>query len=338
MIIDLRSDTVTVPCENMKAAMFDAQVGDDVFGEDPSINKLEELGAAMFGKEAGLFCPSGTMTNQIGIKIHANAPGEIICDESSHIYQYEGGGIGFNAGLATKLLVGDRGRLTAREIESAINPDDIHKAETQLVSLENTSNRGGGSIYTLAEMMNIRQLCNTHNLKLHLDGARVFNALVEADYDSIQLGAQFDTISICLSKGLGAPVGSLLVGSISDIKKARRIRKIFGGGMRQAGYIAAAGIFALENNVTRLLEDHSKAKELGKCLKGLNYIKEVFPIDTNIVVFEVNDDIDHHSIIKKLADKGLKTIAFGPKQVRLVTHLNFTDEMLTEAISILKSI
>ncbi len=272
MIIDLRSDTVTKPTPEMLEAMFSAKVGDDVFGEDETINELEALGASIFGKEAAIFCPSGTMTNQIGIKVHTNPPGEVICDETSHVYMYEGGGIGFNAGLATKLLKGDRGRLTAQMIENAINPDDVHKPVSQLVSLENTSNRGGGSIYELSEIKKIKTLCIENGLKLHLDGARIFNALVEADYTAKDMGQQFDTISICLSKGLGAPVGSLLVGSATDIKQARRIRKLFGGGMRQAGYIAAAGIFALKNNVARLKDDHQRARELGVVAESLPYL------------------------------------------------------------------
>lgn len=338
MIIDLRSDTVTVPCNAMKEAMFSAKVGDDVFGEDETINQLEKLGASMFGTEAAIYCPSGTMTNQIGIKINSSSPGEVICDETSHIYKYEGGGIGFNAGLATKLLTGNRGRLTAEMIESAINPDDIHAPETQLVSLENTCNKGGGSIYDINEIKKIRKLCNEKNLKLHLDGARIFNALIEADYNASAIGQQFDTISICLSKGLGAPVGSLLLGSTQAIKKARRIRKLFGGGMRQAGFIAAAGIYALENNIERLKDDHQRAKQLGDTLQNLTYVKCVLPVDTNIVVFEVIETINYQTILEKLASKNLKAVAFGPQQIRLVTHLNFTDDMLAEAINILKNI
>jgi threonine aldolase len=336
MIIDLRSDTVTVPTQEMKEVMFNAVVGDDVFEDDETVNKLEALGASIFGKEASLFCPSGTMTNQIAIKINSNSPGEIVCDELSHVYKYEGGGIGFNAGLATKLIKGDAGRLTADQIETVINPDDVHFPETQLVSLENTCNKGGGTIYELEEIKKIRSLCNKEGLKLHLDGARIFNALEEADYSAKDIGAQFDTISVCLSKGLGAPVGSLLLGTKTDIKKARRIRKLFGGGMRQAGYIAAGGIYALENNIARLKEDHQKAKELGRVLDGLSYVKKVLPVFTNIVVFEVVGEIDFNEIIKKLDTKGLRCVAFGPQQIRLVTHLNYTDEMHTEAINILK--
>lgn len=338
MIIDLRSDTVTVPSSEMKNAMFNAPVGDDVFGDDPTINQLEALGASIFGKEAALFCPSGTMTNQIAIKINTNAPGELICDELSHVYKYEGGGIGFNSGLATKLIKGTTGQITAAQIEAAINPDDVHFPETQMVSLENTCNKGGGTIYPLSEIKKIKALCDKKSLTLHLDGARVFNAIVEGDYSAKELGEQFDTISVCLSKGLGAPVGSLLLGTKKNIKKARRIRKILGGGMRQAGYLAAAGIYALENNIDRLKEDHTRAKQLGKTLSKLSYVKSVLPVYTNIVIFEVVESIDFTTIIDKLAVKGIKVVPFGPQQIRLVTHLNFTDEMLTRTIEVLQSI
>ncbi len=338
MIIDLRSDTVTLPTKEMKEAMFNAKVGDDVFEDDETVNKLEALGASLFGKEAAIYCPSGTMTNQIAIKLNTNSPGEIICDELSHVYKYEGGGIGFNSGLASKLLQGNAGRLTAKQIETAINPDDVHFPETQLVSLENTCNKGGGTIYDIEEIKNIKTLCDNKNLKLHLDGARIFNATVEANYSTQDIGAQFDTISVCLSKGLGAPVGSLLLGTKTDIKKARRIRKLFGGGMRQAGYIAAAGIYALENNIERLKEDHQKAKGLGSTLENLAYVKKVLPVHTNIVVFEVIDKIDYTTIINKLEEKNLKSVAFGPQQIRLVTHLDYTDDMHAEAINILNSL
>jgi threonine aldolase len=338
MIIDLRSDTVTLPSPAMKEAMFNAKVGDDVFQDDEAVNELEAFGAELFGMEAAIFCPSGTMTNQIGIKIHANAPGELICEELSHVYKYEGGGIGFNSGLATKLIKGTAGKLTAAQIEAAINPDDIHFPESQLVSLENTCNKGGGTYYEIQELKKIRILCLEKGLKLHLDGARIFNALVEADYTAKDIGAQFDTISICLSKGLGAPVGSLLLGSKTDIKKARRIRKLFGGGMRQAGYLAAAGTYALKNNINRLTEDHSRAKALGAILAGLSFVKEVAPVVTNIVIFEVIESIDFNVIIQQLAAQHIKVVPFGPQQIRLVTHLNFTDEMLEKTIRVLKSL
>jgi threonine aldolase len=337
MIIDLRSDTVTRPTEEMLEVMFAAKVGDDVFGDDPTVNALEQKVADLFGMEDAIFCPSGTMTNQIAIKIHTNSPGELICDELSHVYKYEGGGIGFNSGLATKLIKGDFGRLSVEQVENAINPDDIHFPETQLVSLENTCNKGGGTIYSLNQIKKIKHLCVDRGLKLHLDGARIFNALVEADYTAKEMGKQFDTISVCLSKGLGAPIGSLLVGTKKEILKARRIRKILGGGMRQVGYLAAAGIYALDNNIDRLKEDHSRAKEIAKNIVGLSYIKTVWPVYTNILIFEINENVDLNNLILRFAEQNLKVSAFGPQLIRIVTHLNFNDEMMSKTIQILKN-
>lgn len=338
MIIDLRSDTVTQPSLEMKKVMMDAPLGDDVFGDDPSINELEAYAANLFGMEAAVFCPSGTMTNQIAIKVHSNAPGELICDELSHVYKYEGGGIGFNSGLATHLLKGAEGRLTAAQIEAAIQPDDPHFPETQLVSLENTCNKGGGTIYSIEEIKKISALCKSRGLKLHLDGARVFNAIVEADYTASNLGAQFDTISVCLSKGLGAPVGSVLLGTKQSIKKARRIRKLFGGGMRQAGSLAAAATFALKNNIDRLQEDHARARILERTLEQCSFVKKAWPVYTNIVVFEVQDDLLHTDIIEKLNQENIRTVAFGPQQIRLVTHLDFTENMLERTVQVLRNI
>ena len=286
-MIDYRSDTVTKPTPAMLAYMQAAPVGDDVFGEDPSINSLEEKTAKMFGFEAGLFCPSGTMTNQLAIKTHTQAGDEVICDEISHIYQYEGGGIAFNSGCSVRLLHGDRGLLNAAQIQAAINPIDVHKPITSLVSLENTSNRGGGACYDFSTFYEIQQVTKANNLALHLDGARVFNAIVHKKENAADYGKVFDSVSICLSKGLGAPVGSVLVGSIPFIKKARRWRKVFGGGMRQAGYLAAAGMYALQNNISRLEEDHKKAKELGSVLETLPFVYKVEPIETNIIIFTI---------------------------------------------------
>ncbi|MCH2021899.1 MAG: beta-eliminating lyase-related protein [Saprospiraceae bacterium] len=338
MIIDLRSDTVTKPSTGMKEAMFNAPLGDDVFNDDPSVNELEEVVADLFGMEASIFCPSGTMTNQIAIKINSNAPGEIICDALSHVYKYEGGGIGFNSGLATNLLNGNKGRLNANQIEAAIKIDDPHFPETQLVSLENTCNKGGGSIYDISEIKKINVLCKNTNLKLHLDGARLFNAIIESNYSTKDIGKEFDTISICLSKGLGAPVGSMLISNFKNIKKARKIRKLFGGGMRQAGLIAAAGTYAIRNNISRLKEDHKRAKILGNELRGLNYVKNVLPVYTNIVVAEIPSEIDYLDVIDQFAKLGLKSVPFGPNQIRFVTHLDFTDLMLEKSINIFNSI
>ncbi|MEQ9063156.1 MAG: GntG family PLP-dependent aldolase [Vicingaceae bacterium] len=334
-MIDLRSDTVTRPTEGMLQAMFSAQVGDDVFHEDPSIKSLEQKTAQLFGKEAGLFCPSGTMTNQIGIKILSNPPGEIICDELSHVYQYEGGGIGFNSGLSTKLLKGDRGRITADMVSAAINPLDVHKPLTQLVSVENTCNKGGGSIYDIEDLRKIAEICKANNLLYHLDGARIFNALAEVDYTSQSIGPLFDTISVCLSKGLGCPVGSVLLGSKKLIERGRRIRKILGGGMRQAGYLAAAGIYALDNHIDRLSEDHQRAKDLRDLLQRLPYVENIFPVQTNIVVFEIHKAIDQHTFLENLQQDGVLAVSFGPGLIRFVTHLDVDDNDLDQLEGIL---
>ena len=312
-----------------------AEVGDDVFGMDPTVNDLEEKLAGMFGMEAGIFCPSGTMTNQIAIRVHTQPQDDVICDKYSHVYLYEGGGMMANSGASVSLLDGDRGRITAEQVSAAIKPDDIHAPISKLVSVENTMNKGGGSIYSYEELEKIWKVVDEHGLKYHMDGARLFNALVETDEDPKLYGKLFDTISICLSKGLGAPVGSVLLGSGDEIKRARRIRKVFGGGMRQAGYLAAAGIYALDNNVEKLKEDHRRAREIGKALQECAYVNEIMPIDTNILIFSA-DNVD--DILAKMAKKGLLGIPFSPKDIRLVTHLDFTDKMLDETISILKGI
>jgi len=247
LTLDLRSDTLTKPSAGMREAMYAAPLGDDVFGEDPTVNALEEKIAALFGKEAALFCPSGTMTNQIAIRLHTGPQKEVICHQHSHIYLYEGGGIMANSMASVKLLTGDLGKITASQVAESINPDDVHAPETTLVSIENTMNKGGGSIYTLDEVRPIQALCQERGLKLHLDGARLFNALVETGDAPAEWGNLFDTISICLSKGLGCPIGSVLLGSKVGINRARKVRKVFGGGMRQAGFLAAAGIYALDH-------------------------------------------------------------------------------------------
>lgn len=327
MIIDLRSDTVTKPTKGMLEAMWSAQVGDDVFGEDPTVNALEQKLADMFGMEAGLFCPSGTMTNQIAVKLHTGPQKEVICHKYSHIYLYEAGGIMANAHASVKLLEGLYGKITAQDVADNISPDDVHACETSLVSLENTMNKGGGSIYTLEEVKPIKTLCDQHGIKLHLDGARLFNALVVTGESPKDWGIQFDTISICLSKGLGCPIGSVLLGTKADIKRARKIRKSFGGGMRQAGYLAAAAIYALDHHVDRLAEDHARAKAIGQLLEKHPLVSEVFPVMTNIVIARLQG-ISPEDFLSKLAAKGIKAVKFGKDQVRFVTHLDFNDEML----------
>lgn len=312
----------------MREAMFSAEVGDDVFEEDPSVQELEEKTAAIFGKEAGIFCPSGTMTNQIGIKILTQPQQEIICEKTSHVYLYEGGGLAFNSGLSVWLLDGNRGRISAGQVEEAIRPDNVHYPKTSVVSLENTHNRGGGSIYPLSEMKAIKEVCSRNGLSLHLDGARVFNALVEADYSAKDLGDCFDTISICMSKGLGAPVGSVLVGTRKHIKEARRIRKVLGGGSRQAGFMAKACSFALDHHIDRLKEDHYRARILGQTLSSLGFVKSVLTPETNIVVSHIQEDFPLDKLLSSLESEGIKAVAFGKQAMRMVTHLDFNDDML----------
>ena len=338
MIIDFRSDTVTHPSALMLEAMITAKVGDDVFGDDPSINELEKLAAEMFGVEASVFCPSGTMTNQIAIKCHTQPGDEVICETGSHIYQYEGGGIAFNSGASVKLISGDRGRITAAQVLEAINPDDIHRAHSTLVSLENTANRGGGSCYDLEEIKKIQQVCKQHNLKFHLDGARLFNAIVTKDENPQDYGKIFDSISICLSKGLGAPVGSLLLGTHDFIKKARRIRKVFGGGMRQAGYLAAAGIYALQNNIQRLKQDHDHAKQIAEALCKKEFIGTILPVETNIVIFEVKDKYSPVSFVGRLKEENILCYAISPTQVRIVVHLDTNAAMIQKTIETIQQL
>lgn len=337
MTIDLRSDTVTKPSKEMLQAMFNAEVGDDVFAEDPTVLKLEEKAAAMFGMESALFCPSGTMTNQIAIKVHTRQGDELICDVNSHIYNYEGGGIAFNSGVQAKTLQGDRGKLNAAQIEQNINGDYDWLCRTSLVSLENTVNKAGGSVYRLEEVKPVAELCRKRGLALHLDGARLFNALVATGESAKDWGSCFDSISICLSKGLGTPMGSLLLGKKEFARQARRVRKVFGGGMRQAGYIAASGIYALDHNIDRLKEDHTRARALGELVAALPYVESVLPVETNIVIFHLRG-ITAAELEKKLSGKGLRVSVFGPQTIRLVTHLDFTDDMLAEVKKIMSAL
>lgn len=337
MKIDLRSDTVTRPTPAMLEAMFNASVGDDVFDEDPTVKELEAKAAALFGKEAGLFCPSGTMTNQIGIRIQTSPQQEIICDKTAHIYYYEAGGIASNSGLSMRLVDGNRGRITASQVEENINPpDNIHQPFTSLVSLENTSNKGGGSYYRLPELKAISDVAVKHGLKRHLDGARIFNALVETGESTHDIGNLFDTVSICLSKGLGAPVGSLLLSTSDNIKKAKRVRKAMGGGMRQSGYLAAAGIYALDHHVHRLKDDHVRASIIYKELVQLPYVEEVLPAETNILVFRLKDKTPLADYFSYLQKHNVFATPFGKQTVRFVTHLDFNDNMLDYLITLIK--
>ena len=340
MEINLISDTVTRPSAGMLEAMMNAKVGDDVFKNDPTVNELESKVAEYFGMEAALFFPSGTMTNQTAIKIHTQPGDQLICDKYAHVYNYEGGGVSFNSGVSCKLVDGDRGMMTAEQVEASINPPDFyHSPLTSLVCIENTTNKGGGACWDFEELKKIRKVCDEHNLKYHLDGARLWNALVKKGEDPKAYGKLFDTISVCLSKGMGCPVGSVLVGSKDDIDKALRIRKIFGGGMRQSGYLAAAGIYALENNVERLAEDHKKADEIGEVLQSLDFIKKVELIETNIIIFEIDESkLSSEAFLEQLTKNQVSIIGMGQGKLRIVTHLDYTDAMHQHFLNILKSI
>jgi threonine aldolase len=328
MIIDLRSDTVTKPTPGMLQAMMAAKVGDDVFKEDPTVNELEERLAKMFGKPKALFFPTGSMANQTAIKLHTNPGDQVICDKYAHIYNYEGGGASFNSGVSCKLVDGHRGMFTAQQVEASINPPDFyHSPLTRLVEVENTTNKGGGACWDFQELIKIKKLCDQHQLGYHLDGARLWNALIAKNETPKHYGELFQTISVCLSKGLGCPVGSVLIGDEDIMQNAIRIRKILGGGMRQIGYLAAAGLYALDHHFERLNDDHAKAKDIGKALQNQSWIKKVEPIETNIVIFELNDDINETTFLNKLKEKQIYIIGMGSNKLRMVTHLDYTDAM-----------
>jgi len=334
--IDLRSDTVTRPTAAMKEAMFNAPLGDDVFSEDPTVNALEEKAAKMFGKDAALYCPSGTMTNQIAVKTHTQPMDEVIIEKTNHVYYYEAGGIAFNSAASVRLISGDRGRITPQDIEQNVNADNLHHARTRLVSIENTANRGGGSYYTRDEMEALSNAARKHNLRIHLDGARLFNALVETGNSTLEIGPLFDSVSICLSKGLGCPVGSVLIGDKDFIKAARKYRKVFGGGMRQAGFLAAAGIYALDSHVARLKEDHRRAKQIEATLLQLPFVERVYEVMTNILIFNLKAGYPAEQFVAELKSSGILCMAIGVNQVRMVTHLDFTDAMLDKTLSVLQ--
>jgi len=336
MIVDLRSDTVTKPTPGMLEAMWSAKVGDDVFGEDETVNALEQKTAAMFGMGAGLFCPSGTMTNQIAIKCFTQPLDELIADQASHVYRYEGGGIAFNSSVSTRLLNGDRGRITADMIAPEINDvNNVHYPRTSLVVLENTVNKGGGSCYKLDDIKPIAALCKEKGLKLHLDGARIFNALANTGDKAADYGQYFDGISVCLSKGLGAPVGSVLLSDKATIKYARRVRKVLGGGMRQAGFLAAAGIFALDHHVERLKIDHAHARILADTLNDQSWVRYVTPADTNLVLFDTVAPAAE--VLPKLLAKGIKANSTDTHRIRFVTHLDVHPEQVEYVVKVLSS-
>ncbi len=335
MWIDLRSDTVTRPTRPMLEAMFSAQVGDDVYQEDETVNALQEKVAAMFGMEAALFCPSGTMTNQIAIRSLTQPQDEVICYEGAHIYKYEGGGLMANSGVSVKLLAGQQGKLSPEAVQANINPDNIHFPVSRVVALENSVNRAGGSVYQLAEIQAIAELARAHDLKMHLDGARVFNALQASNTPPVEYGKYFDTISVCLSKGLGCPVGSVLLGSQEMIQKALRIRKVMGGGMRQAGYLAAAGIYALDHHIQRLAEDHQRAKTIAEHLAQQSYVVNIMPVETNIVIFEMENEEIVQEFIRFCAEHQVKLGTMAKLHPRIVTHLDFGDAMLERFLEVL---
>ena len=340
MRINLISDTVTKPTPGMLEAMFTAEVGDDVFKEDPSVNALEEKVAKMFHKEVALFFPSGTMANQAAIKLHTQPADQLICDKYAHVYNYEGGGISFNSGVSCKLVDGNRGMMTALQVAEAINPPDFyHSPLTTMVSIENTTNKGGGACWDFDELKKIQAVCKTHHLGYHLDGARLWNAMVAKNETPQQYGELFDTISVCFSKGLGCPVGSVLVGNKDIMQKAIRIRKLLGGGMRQAGYLAAAATYALDHHVDRLAEDHKRAKEIGELLTQLPFIQKVEPIETNIIIFEIDESLlSAERFLEKLKANNVHIIGMGQGKLRIVTHLDYTEVMHEAFLSILKKI
>ncbi|WP_299274897.1 low specificity L-threonine aldolase [uncultured Psychroserpens sp.] len=338
MTIDLRSDTVTKPTKGMLDAMMTAKVGDDVYKEDPTVNALEQRLAHMFGKEQALFFPTGSMANQAALKLHTNPGEQVICDKYAHIYNYEGGGASFNSGISCKLIDGDRGMFTANQVIESINPPDFyHSPLTTLVEVENTTNKGGGACWDFEELKRIKAVCKKHDLGYHLDGARLWNALANTNETAKDYGQLFDTISVCLSKGLGCPIGSVLIGDKELMQGALRIRKILGGGMRQVGYLAAAGLYALDNHVDRLVDDHLKAKEIGDVLEDLSIIKKVEPIETNIVIFELESHVDESEFLAQLASQDIHIIGMGSNKLRMVTHLDYTNTMHERLLEILNN-
>jgi threonine aldolase len=340
MEINLVSDTVTKPSPEMLRYMFQAQVGDDVYKQDPTVIALENMVAQIFGMEAALFFPSGTMANQTAIKLHTQPGEQLIADKYAHVYNYEGGGASFNSGVSCCLLDGNRGMITAEQVAGAVNnPEFYHSPLTSLVCVENTTNKGGGACYDFEEFKRIKEVCVENNLKFHMDGARIWNALVHKQENPNEYGKVFDTISVCLSKGLGAPIGSLLVSDKATIKRALRIRKILGGGMRQVGYLAAAGIYALQNNVNRLVDDHRRAREIGAVLAQLPWVEKVEPVETNILIFSLKKGFDENLLIEKLKQKSIFISSLGPGKLRIVTHLDYKEVMhnyVLEALQKLK--
>ena len=339
MEINLVSDTITKPTYEMLQYMFNAEVGDDVYKQDPTVIELEDSIAQIFGMEAGLFFPSGTMANQAALKLHTQPGEQIIADKYAHVYLYEGGGASFNSGVSFCLIDGNRGMITAEQVAGAINdPESYHSPLTSLVCVENTTNKGGGACYEIEDLKKIKEVCVANNLKFHLDGARIWNALIAKKQDPKSFGQLFDTISVCLSKGLGAPIGSVLLGDKATIHRALRIRKILGGGMRQVGYLAAAGLYALEHNISRLAEDHRRAKELAAVLNKLDWVASVEPVETNIIIFSLPPNYGDKQLIEKLKQKNISISSMGHGKLRMVTHLDYREVMHTYVLETLSKL
>lgn len=340
-MIDLRSDTVTKPTDEMRKAMARAEVGDDVYGEDPTVNRLQDMAAAMLGKRLALFVPSGTMANQLAIRSHTQPGQEIIVESKSHVVRYEQGAAGALAGVQLHWVTGERGIMTVEQVEAAIRPNDAHSITTALICIENTHNAGGGTIYPLSTIEKIRALAVRHGIPMHLDGARLFNAVAATTLPPTVYAQHFETVSLCLSKGLGAPVGSLLISNDQRLMdRARRFRRMYGGAMRQAGILAAAGIYALERHVARLKTDHEHAKKLARQLQHISAI-QIAPqhVETNIVIFDIVDE--HRSpaeLVAALKEHGVLINAVGGQSYRAVTHLHITDKQIDEAADVFANV
>ncbi|MGQ0554872.1 MAG: low-specificity L-threonine aldolase [Nitrospiraceae bacterium] len=340
-MIDLRSDTVTKPTDEMRKAMARAEVGDDVYGEDTTVNRLQDMAAAMLGKRFALFVPSGTMANQLAIRSHTQPGQEIIVESKSHVVRYEQGAAGALAGVQLHWVTGERGIMTVEQVEAAIRPNDAHSITTALICIENTHNAGGGTIYPLSTIEKIRTLAVRHGIPMHLDGARLFNAVAATTLPPTVYAQHFETVSLCLSKGLGAPVGSLLISNDQRLMdRARRFRRMYGGAMRQAGILAAAGIYALERHVARLKTDHEHAKKLARQLQHISAI-QIAPqhVETNIVIFDIVDE--HRSpaeLVAALKEQGVLINAVGGQSYRAVTHLHITDKQIDEAADVFASV
>ncbi|HSA86884.1 MAG TPA: low-specificity L-threonine aldolase [Nitrospira sp.] len=340
-MIDLRSDTVTKPTDDMRKAMARAEVGDDVYGEDPTVNRLQDMAAAMLGKRSALFVPSGTMANQLAIRSQTQPGQEVIVESKSHVVRYEQGAAGALAGVQLHWVTGERGIMTVEQVEAAIRPNDAHSITTALICIENTHNAGGGTIYPLSTIEKIRALAVRHGIPMHLDGARLFNAVAATTLPPTVYAQHFETISLCLSKGLGAPVGSLLIANDQRLMdRARRFRRMYGGAMRQAGILAAAGIYALERHVARLKTDHEHAKKLARLLQHIPAI-QIAPqhVETNIVMFDIVDEQRSPAeLVAALKEHGVLINAVGGQSYRAVTHLQITDKQIDEAATVFSKV